>query len=258
MRFDDIALSVGKREIDDKKKVNISGRLISPDTKTDILLLLSTGLGGKHPDYYTHFGKLLGEEFNVYITEHRRRGISKGSTLKRDFSQIDDQIRDRVETDQVIYIGHSMGTAIANTCAEEYGKEVISLYGICAYPRFSDSRVNSVSLTKIVSNYLEKSEFGPFIPLTNGHKLVTPAKMAIGGNDHVLRTYDTEVVKGFLQKFEQYNAEVEVFDGMNHCFNSKPYDLAPFNKIKPVVLVDNIKEFVYKSLSYSVESQNAK
>lgn len=251
MKFQDLALSVGKRGFDDIKKVDIPGRLITSDTKSDILLLFSTGFSGKHLDYFEYFGKLLGEEFNIYITEHRGRGMSKGSTLKRDFSQIDEQIRDRVETDKVIYIGHSMGTAIANTCAEEFKKNVVSLYGICAYPLFSDSRIKpdgSNSLTQLITKHVEKSEFGPLIPLINGHNLITPTKIAIGGNDHILRTYNLGVKQKFIDKFEQYGAEVEVFDGRNHCFNNKPFDFVPFNKVKPEVLVDNIKSFVYKSL----------
>src|SRR3989338_333123 len=104
MKYQDLSLGVGKRDLDDKKQVSISGRLIKPDTRSDILLIVSTGFLGKHPDYFEHFGKLLGEEFNVYITEHGRKGFSKGTTLKRDFLQIDTQARDRAETDKVIYM----------------------------------------------------------------------------------------------------------------------------------------------------------
>ena len=145
-----------------------------------------------------------------------------------------------------------MGTAVANRSLEDYGQNVRSLYGICAYPTLGDTRAKSSdikkkTLTQGIVDLTSKIEFGPVVPLTDGCNLTIPTKIAIGSNDHVLQTYKPEVLLRFLQKFQQYGAETEVFEGMNHCFNYKPRDLVPFNRDNPNILVDNIKQFEYNS-----------
>ena len=246
MKIKDLELLVGDRGLDDIKTKKIPGRLIMPDKKSNTLLLVSAGWTTKYSSYSKHFGELLGEEFNVYITEQRKGRFRKASVLKTDFSQIDEQIRDRVEPDNVIYVGHSLGTAIANSCIEDFGKEVAGLYGVCAYHQYSNSR--SIPLMRVIANYVEKSKRGFLVPLLKGSQFTVPTKLAIAGGDHTLRTHRLEIQQKFLDIFEQHGAEVEVFDNMNHGFNMEFSDLNGFNKNEPELLVKSVRDFVYKVL----------
>lgn len=250
MQYRDISLLVGDRGIEDTRKQEIPGRLIRPDSRSELLLIISCGLGGNHNDYSDNFGQLLGEEVNVYITEQRKKGWTKGSTLKQDFSQIEKQVKDIVETDNVVHIGHSMGAAVANGSTQEYGLQPRGLYGICAYPTLADTQIGAgdekgETFMQNIIKLAARSELGPLLPFSQEPKLGMPCKIAIGTNDNILRTNRTEVLEVFQEKFQGYGAHVELFKGRNHCFNYKQKELAPFNKDDPQVLVDNVREFIY-------------
>lgn len=246
MKLKYLDLLVGKRGLDDREKIKIPGKLIMPDKKSDTLLLLSVGWSGKYSDYLEYFGELLGEEFNVYITEHRQGRFRSASTLKKDFSQIDEQIRERVEPDNVIYIGHSLGTAIANGCIRDFEKKVAGLYGICAYRQYSDSKSNH--LIRFITRYVEKSKRGFLVPLFEETQFTVPTKLAIGGGDHTLCTYKLGIQQRFFDIFEQHGAEVEIFENMNHHFNMEFSKFDGFNRNEPELLVNSIGEFVHKVL----------
>lgn len=244
-------LYVGRRGIEDKKKVGIPGKLIKPGSRSDTLILFACGIQGKHHDYYEHFGKLLGNEFNVYITELRSRGLEFGDTLKADHYQIDNQLRDIVEAEKVIYIGHSMGMSVSVASKNEYGLKVDGFYGICAYPSFGDSRtsdedINSESIQQRAVNIAEVFDFGPLAARLKDQKILEPSRFAIGGIDEVLNTKDRKVAKRFQNYFKRYqNSSSQIFEGKNHCFNQTLYDFAPFNKNDPNILINDILNFVY-------------
>lgn len=97
-------IEVGRRDIDDNEKTVLLGTLVSPDKRSETLLVLSSGLGGHYKDYYDYFGKFLGNHFNECLGDHRINGLARGKTLSRDFFEVDSRLRDIVETDDVFYV----------------------------------------------------------------------------------------------------------------------------------------------------------
>ena len=250
MRTIDWCVNVGKRDFDDKKKIKIPGKLIKPSTKSDILLLFVAGRKACCDAYVDYFGKWLGNEFNIYITELRRKGFTKGKKVLRDLLQIDQSLRDRVETNKVVYIGHSMGMPLAVAAKNKYDLEVIGYYGICTYPSFGDSRTFDADIAQESPLQIAVYTFTDFAPIAfplTKQDIEEPIRFAIGGNDHALKTYDPRVAQRFIKHFSRFpNSSSEVFAEKNHCFNHVPKDLNPFNKDEPDTLVKDVVEFVYK------------
>ncbi len=251
MTLTDLTLTVGKNCADDKNKTTIPGMLIKPDTKSDILIIFTAGIFGKYPDYIENFGKILGKEFNIYLTELQNKGFAKGNNLISSNYQIDQQIRDRIETDNVIYISHSMGMNIAVETKNKYQTKVRKLYGICAYPSLGDTQTNQEDITKESSlqklaTLIENSNYGPFaFPLKN-QQIDEPIRFAIGDIDEVINTRKPAIAKRFEEYFLKFpNSSTRLFHNANHCFNRTPYDFAPFNKDNPTILIEDIKEFIY-------------
>ena len=60
-----LRIGVGRRGPGDKKKVKIPGTLFMSRSKSDKLVVFTTGLFGNRHFYEKHFGALLGKELNV-------------------------------------------------------------------------------------------------------------------------------------------------------------------------------------------------
>lgn len=244
MKCRDYDLEVGKRDIDDRKKVKLAGRLINPSKRSDALLFVAAGFNSPHEPYLEYFGEVLGKEFNVYVTELRGRGkITSGDDLRRDFQQVEEQARDIAETDKVVHIGHSMGMAVTMGAKAEYGITSRGLYGVCAYPNFGDTRGSY--FTKKAVDLASLFDRGPLIRLDKAGEIEDHLRFVVGGNDWVLRTYDPKVLEKIVSFFKGYpNSTVGVYPQMNHCFNFKQKDWTPFNRDDPDVLVGDVREFV--------------
>lgn len=254
MKSLEMTVEVGHADVYDDNRVDIKGTLIRPENKSRVLVLFACGVIGHRLDYEVYFGKMLGNEFNVYITQLRDGGWTSGENLMRDHFQIDTSIREIVEPEKVVYVGHSMGMNVSVASKNKYGTEVNCFYGICAYPSFGDSRTDDDDLSKIslqqkFVSFAEKLDIGPLGLALKDQTIHEPVRFAIGGIDEVVNTRRPNVCKRFKQYFERFeNSSVEVFQGRNHCFNYKPKDFAPFNKDDPKVLVDDVTRFIYDNI----------
>ena len=75
MKIDTVQFKVGKRGLEDRVLTEISGTVIQPDSRSENTLFVQAGHDGRHEWYVEHFGKKLGNDFNVVITELRKRGL---------------------------------------------------------------------------------------------------------------------------------------------------------------------------------------
>ena len=281
-------LKVGKRGLEDKVQIELPGTLIKPDSRSDILLLVEAGFFGHHEAYIDFFGKKLGNEFNIYLSQIRDRGVRSVKHSLDDLFQIDLQLRDLVETDRVVYIGHSMGANIVMASIEKHNTQVKGIYAICAYPSYGDTRTRNENpdkkslqqrgldmlsvlaidhLTKIPTKKLpvglinkiyrlEIDEFAaiPVAPLKYQIKKANideVVRFAICGNDELVNTRYPEIAERFKTMFTGRfkNSTVEVFPDRNHCFNFAYKDMAQFNKDDPEPLVYDVTKFVYENAS---------
>ena len=244
-----LRIQCGRSSPEDPKKVSIPGELIVyPGSKK--LLLCVTGFIGDFRDYLPYFAEKLGEDFNIYLTELRRKGWANIDNCSRDLTEIDKRIRELLGIDEVTYIGHSAGmNAIAQSRKFNFLK-IKGFYGICAYPSLGDTRTRNIDLEKRglkqrTVDLLGKLNFGPFGSELKECQFEEPVRFAIAGNDELLRTYDPKILERFRKYFRRNPKESEiVFDEMNHCFNYTPWNLKPFNRDKPVLLIEDIKNFV--------------
>jgi len=250
MKIKDMPIYVGKRAYDDNRKIGLPGTLIMPESKSDISLIFETGLNGHHQDYIDYFGKLLGNDFNVYINEMRNRGLWMVDQSPDDLAQVDEIIRDITETDKVFYVGHSMGMDIAVETRIRHKNEIKGLYGICAYPSigFTRSRTSENRKGSWEEKIIDSLPLISFLsyPLKNS-MINDPVRFAIAENDEVLNIHGMRNnARRFVEFYSQYpKSTSKIFKGKNHCFNNTKYMFSPFNRDEPEKLVDDIIKFVY-------------
>ena len=221
--------------------------ILCPSSKK--LLLCVTGVYGKSKDYLPYFADKLGENFNVYITELRNRGIASVDNCARDLAQIEQNLRKTLGLDDVVYIAHSMGMNVAARTRKFSDSKVNGFYGCAAYPSVGDTRAVSEDLEErglkqVGIDLVSRLNFGPFGAPLKEYIFKEPVRFAIPGNDEVLNTNNPQVLERFETYFKRNpNASTRVFDGVNHCFNYKRKDYSPFNKDNSDLLVDDIKNF---------------
>ena len=255
MKVTNMPMYVGKRTYDDNIKIELPGTLIKPESRSDITLILEAGLNCHHQNYISHFGRLLANDFNVYISEIRNKGFWKVNQSPDDFSQVDEKIRDITETDKIFYLGHCMGMNIAVEAKNKHNKDIMGMYGICTYPSIGFTRtksedLNNKSLQERLIDYIPRISFLGY-PLKES-QIEEPVRFAIAEKDELLNINGSkDMIQRFKTFFYQYpKATCKVFDGRYHCFNNKRGERIPFNVLKPDMLVDDITRFVYWTMSW--------
>ena len=286
MKSEYMPLKVGKRGLDDKVKIELPGRLIQPDTRSEISIFIIPGFTGHYEDYIDYFAKKLGQEFNVYVSELRNKGTRSVKHSLDDLVQIDEQVRDRVETNKVIYAPHSMGVSVAAAAIEEHKPEVKGVYAISAYPSVGDVLTRDPDpdkrsllqigvdevLSRLPLDFLStvpmplyafgiKDVFGfptedirtiPASMIRHTLKeanIDQPIRFAIAGKDNWVNTRYPEAIERYETIFSnQFKGFTSrLFEDRNHCFNFDPEKLAPFNEDCPEPLANDIREFVYQN-----------
>ena len=251
MKISEESYKAGKGSIDDK--VDIPGTLIQPDSKSDVLVFIQAGHDGHHEIYKEFLGEPLGEEFNVYISELRHRGLRSFKTSIDDVFEIDSMIREKTGASKVVYVGHCTGMNAAVASAEKHGTDVKGLYGISTYPSLgdiltADENPEKKSLKQRLADSVSSFTFGlsdyPLKEAGTDKK----TRFAIAGRDHSLRTYKPEVAARFMKIFGDRfeNSTSRVFPGRTHSFNTSYRYRNVFNRGDPDPLVDDIREFVYE------------
>ncbi len=254
MKIKETTIAVGKRAADDKRKLDLPGTLITPDTQSDTLLLVLCGFSGHQEHYVEFFGKQMGAEFSVYISEMRGRGLCNTDRCIDDFAQIDSTMRDEIETDRVFYIAHSMGMPISVAAKNRHGLNVAGLYGISTFPSIGDTRtkdpdIQIKSLQHRLLDSLAGINYGPLGVQLDDEEISEPVRFAIAGQDEVTGTTHPATAERFVSSFNRYpDSSSKIFAGKNHCFNKRRRDYKPFNKDDPEILVSDVKEFVYRTI----------
>lgn len=249
MEKQDYSIECGKRSIDDSKKISIPGELILCPSSRKLLLCIG-GFIGNYRDYLPYFAEKLGEDFNVYFSELRNRGFTNVDNCGRDLVQIDQHLRKKLGIEDVVYVGHSMGMNAIAASRKINDSRVNGVYGISVCPSIGDSRtrsddLNEKGLQQTVLDLISGFNYGPLGSPLKEHVFEEQVRFALAGNDEVLNLKNnTTVLKRFLKYFDRNpKSSTRVFEGMNHCFNYKPWDLKPFNKDSSDLLIEDIKYF---------------
>lgn len=256
MTLTEMQLELGKRGLDDKVKIESTGYLVEPDTRSNILILLQAGFLGKPEDYIPHFAEQIGKEVNVYVSPLRNRGLFVKNALD-DHLQTYEQVRNRTEADIVIPAGHSMGMNVSVASVEKNDLQVAGIYGLAAYPSLGDTRTRDGDPDKKSLQHKLVDLFGSIVPLSplqyplREANIDETVRFAIAENDEVLgirnRPEVAERNKRILN--EQFDSTSRTFGKKNHCFNYGYLDLAPFNKDDSQPLIDDVLDFADKSAS---------
>lgn len=262
MNTEERFIKVGKSGIKDRKKVEVSGLLISSHKNTKILVLVQTGWLSDYSNYEEYFGQFLGCEYSVYITNFRKNGAFEAQRSLDDFAQIDKSLRKELKPELVFYIGHGLGMNVVVGAMNMHNLKADGLYGICACPSYADTTTHDSNPDheSLVQRVIETvSDLYPthFLPFGLGpmelslkdYHVSEPVRFAICDNDEVLNTNDPAVAQRFINYFSQYPlSSSKIFRGRNHGFNCNN-QLTPFNRDEPTDLIIDIKGFIDNVLS---------
>lgn len=238
-------LTQGQGEIfnnSDKSKL-----ILCPGSKK--LLICVAGVIGKNKDYLKYFADKLGEDFNVYMTELRNRGIANVDNCARDLVRTEQDLRKTLGLEDVVYVAHSMGMNVVARTRNFSDSKISGFYGCAAYPSAGDTRAISENpdekgLQQRAIDLLSKLNFSSIGTQLKEHIFEEPVRFAIAGKDTIVNTINPQVLKRFENYFRRNpKSSTRTFDGFNHCFNYTPGDYSPFNKDEPNLLVDDIKNF---------------
>ena len=247
--LEEIVLQVGKHGIDDRRKIVMEGALVRPDSRhRDIGILFAPGLNVHWKHYIDYFSKQIGDRWPIYVTQLRRRGWAGGQTLVNDVMQIDAHIRDRLETDRLVYFGHSVGVPIAIRASMQHARQVLGYLGMATYPSYGDCFNANPYIRKInrkqqlVNAVGKKTNFGWLAFPLRDAKFSAPAHFVIANRDEVIYTCFRSVRRRFKNYFESIGS-AEVIPG-NHVFNQRLFKLRPYNKDNPIPLLQQAFYFV--------------
>ena len=248
MLLEELCIEVGARATDDIRKLILPGALVRPDYKhRDFAILLVTGFSGYWQDYIQHFAQHIGTRVPIYTTQLRARGRTMGKLIVDDLQQIDAHIRNRLETNNILYICHSMGAAMGAAAAQEHHKHILGFLGIAAYPSYGDCfntnpDIRHTSLLQSVVDLVCRPSLGPFSYPLKKSEVPRPAHFVIADKDEIAYT----TFPGVRRRFEQYFStigSVTVLPG-NHCFNDRLFKLRPFNVDHPELLLSESYRFI--------------
>src|SRR3989338_9518483 len=133
-------IPVGRRAIDDKKKIDIPGAHIKPASKSDIAIVVQSGYNGNWQDYMDNFGYLLAGDAHVYVTNLRRKGRCFGTHCLDDIAQIHEFIPRLTDTDRIFYAAHSLGANMALAAINAHELKAKGLYEMAPVLSIGDSR----------------------------------------------------------------------------------------------------------------------
>ncbi len=247
--LNELVIEVGARAIDDKRKIGIEGALIRPDNKhRDIGILLVSGLRHGWEAYIDYFSRDIGDRWPIYVTELRRRGFEYGNLLVNDIIQIDAHLRDRLETNKIIYFVHSMGGPIAVEASRRHARQVSGYLFMATYPSYGDCfnlspDINYENWAQHLINSKKRNWAWLSYPLRNA-RFSVPAHFVIADRDEVVFTG----LPGVRKRFENYFKSIgstAIIPG-NHVFNKIPGKLWHYNKDYKGPLLQQAFSFVEK------------
>ena len=244
-----LVLEVGRREIDDIQKVSIEGAIVRPDRNTDIAIILVPGINTRWEHYMSDFSLEIGKIWPVYTTNLRRKGFTSGETVVRDLAQIDEQMRDRFETDRIVYFGHSMGLPLGVEAARIHERQILGYLGMTTYPSLGD-RFNSSpntsennSVQSLADRIALATNFAPFAYPLNQSDIDAPVLFVIGENDWVTGTSSSNVRERFQNQFERFPNGISITIPGNHWFNHG-LRIASYNQDNREALITTAKSFL--------------
>lgn len=250
--LEEIVVKTGARAIDDRRKISIEGAIVRPDSKhRDIGILLVIGWNIFWEHYIEYFSKHIGMRWPIYTIQSRNLGWASGNTLVNDIVQVDEYARDRLETDKLIYFGHSMGIPVAVAASKSHGRQVLGYLGMATYPSWGDCwnrspNINKTNRAQSFTNAVgEKLNFGPLAcPLRSSGKLNAPSYFVIAKDDELLLSrFFPENIERFKNYFEELGGETSIIPG-NHVFNKRLFKLRPYNKDNPRALLQQAFYFM--------------
>tara|TARA_Y100000034_G_C6877291_1_gene401427 strand:+ start:894 stop:1550 length:657 start_codon:yes stop_codon:yes gene_type:complete len=208
-------------------------------SKSDTLIVFSLGWYGPLVGYLDNLINPLSLDFNVAALQQNFKGNEYVDFLAYKFAEFDEQARSETNPSKVIYMGHSMGAAIAARAHTKYNTSIDGFYGINAYPKYS---VTKKGVFEKTIGLFDSINFGPLLTLD---EVDAPSEFAIATNDEVLKTFDEEVRAELMNELIQ-RGSIVLFPDRTHCFNEQHNDYAPFNKVNSNDLVYAVKNFINK------------
>jgi len=234
----------------DPMKINLNDvkcAVVEPKQPKDLAIIYITGFLGRHTQHLPYFSQVIGEKYPICTVETRHRGLARGKSMVNDICHLDQIMRDRFETDNIVYFGHSMGLPLALEAAHEHERNIKGYFGMSVYPNYGQC-LGSFFHSQIIENVIDwigKSNFGPFAYPLKDTYTSRPMRIVLGKEDEVVWTRYRVVRDRFKIEFKKLfpNVQVKIIPG-NHCFNNKPFDHTYFNKDHPKALINEAMNFL--------------
>lgn len=272
--IENITYSNGIKKVTDNR-IGIPGTLFTPKKKSDVLVIIEGGISGDQRDYQKYFAKPLAEEYNVYTTELKNRGIAFSSTFPDDFANKERIVRKIVSPKSEVYIGHSVGFNVVASAINKHNLRPDGVYGVSPFPSVGETRTESSDpsnkslLQKVCDNLDELVPVGPLGRHFERIKGDIPVRVAIPENDEFVNSEVSfnpinikngilplsykkrlPVLSRYVEYFRKNGiTDIQIFPGRNHCFNYEQFDFRPFNKDNSKSLITDVRNFIRKVIS---------
>ena len=222
-----------RTEVSQRKSIQLPkglppGVYLPAQHSSSVLLIIQGGWNRKCGDYVEFLARPLAERYHVYIAELRtgtlirKPGACFAWRCVKDLLGVHEAIQTQTGATQVVYVGHSMGGAIAAEVIRRGARDVRGFYGMAAYPSLGDSQDLEKSrgrLRQRLFNALAASRWGPFAYPLKGQRFDIPCRFAIGGKDARLNTDRPEIRTRFEALFERVgHSSTAVIEEGDHYF----------------------------------------
>lgn len=125
-----------RANITTNEKVVLEGVAFKPPhTTKDIAILELAGLGRNYEHYLPHFASSLGHVYPLQLSNIPPRGTSI-ETIIDAVTTLDQTVRERFSTENIVYIGHSAAASAMILALKEHKRPVLGLLSLNIFPNF--------------------------------------------------------------------------------------------------------------------------
>ncbi len=230
---------------------DIYARSLVPQNAAEIKAVIQITHGmAEHTDRYLEFARYLcSRGFAVYMHDHLGHGKSVSSdeqlgffgekegykTLLEDVKQLTDIIRNENQDKKIILFGHSMGSFIARSYCEKYGREIDGAI-FCG----TSGANPGASVGKAIANYIAKrngshfrSEFINSLAFSSYNKRIKPQRTPfdwLTRDDRIVDKYIEDPKCGFLFTASGYRDLFDILSSVSKrtWYANVPYALPVF------------------------------